>query len=203
MRAGRCAALAVLALAACGDAEVAVDDMSPPPPDLAGADLALGPQPLGASCKTNGDCLSRFCHYEPPNTPNSVLVCGCKDGELPDAEHRACVCDPKTCTSCCDDAAGRCGRDPVSSGNNCGARGQACFHCASNTCINSSTQQMDYCADPCGDTCMGCCNSQGVCVLGDEDSACGAANAACAACAAEQHCTDHACLPPIDAGAAD
>ncbi len=202
MMASRSLIVLAFLFSACGGSDQPSVDMAPEPVDLAGADLLPQPGPLGAPCVNNGYCLSKFCHYEPPNTQNSKLVCGCKDGEDPDPQRMACVCNPATCTSCCDGAAHRCGPDNDPNGNNCGNQGQACFNCP-NVCIGSSPTKMAYCAGACDQSCMGCCRDTSLCVMGDEDSACGGAGSACVACNPDQHCVDHQCFPPVDGGTSD
>jgi hypothetical protein len=195
--------LCVFLLAGCGGDDQPAVDMSSPMVDLAGADLTPAPGPLGAPCVNNGSCLSLFCHFEPPNTPNSKQVCGCKDGEDPDAQRQACVCNPATCTSCCDGTAHRCGPDNKPDGNNCGNKGQACFNCPAGACIGSSPTKIAYCAPACDSSCMGCCLDGRLCVMGDEDGSCGSGGGACAACNSDQHCVNHQCFPPVDGGTSD
>ncbi len=50
------------------------------------------------------------------------------------------------------------------------------------------------------DTCAGCCDSNGFCQVGDQQSACGFDGYACAACTAEEQCSAGLCTPGTGGG---
>jgi hypothetical protein len=131
-------------------------------------------------------CLAALC---------AAVSCGsCKGHPGP--------CGPSNCLGCCD-TAGECQRGVDRA--ECGFGGGSCAICNVTQACNSG-----QCGAPFdgghpdgGDAgcslqnCYGCCDSSGECVLGQDQNACGASGAACAACDAGQTCDP---LAGTDAG---
>src|SRR5262249_48667363 len=128
----------------------------------------------------------------------------CAPGLRCDAQTGRCVCDEKTCATCCTkDCGDWCGPPPQ--WTYCGAYcdpgpGTTCQACGmvNRGCIYGDGPpycQFLQCAPA-----NGGCQAQDGCHDGNTDKACGADLKACVSCAAGEHCVDHACVGVSDGG---
>jgi hypothetical protein len=156
--------------------------------------------PVGYHCLANSDCLSTQCE----GGMCTPLVQLCPGGYQQDQNTKLCICDPKTCGTCCDvDEGNLCGLANTYNGNNCGARGQTCFKCDIGQMQNCEHGLVnDYCAVACeAQPCNGgCCSGKQnkmlhFCLTGDEDWACGGDGKHCSVCPLDQHCVNKTCVP--------
>lgn len=113
----------------------------------------------------------------------SCQNCATEGFQLCDPTLHACgntvaVCDPSTCSGCCEGNECLVGTDP----NECGLNGQACLHCESS---NLACSPQQTCVQPpCGSqTCSGCCFGD-ECLSGTDPAACGIQGAVCGNCLA-------------------
>ena len=81
--------------------------------------------------------------------------------------------------------------------------------CVAECVLNENCSATQFCNDqgecetlPCGShNCSGCCSADGVCMDGDEHSACGMGGAPCESCDADDICSEGSCgEPPVVAG---
>ncbi|MFO0663387.1 MAG: hypothetical protein U0174_05520 [Polyangiaceae bacterium] len=115
------------------------------------------------------------------------------------AATHACIaggCGPSNCDGCCLGNQCMKGVD----GKNCGSAGQACTNCdaSGQKCTPFSGVQGGRCegTPSCSPAnCKGCCTSDGKCVGGVDQVACGVGGASCKACGAAEACNAGKCEP--------
>ena len=138
-------------------------------------------------CNSSGVCV----------VGNTLTACGgggvaCEDCltqgfDFCDAQKKTCArdviaCNAATCsTGCCQAQAPRClGGE---SNQACGDNGSACVVCATGLVCNPASHKCEKPTSKCDFTnCLGCCDAQGVCQLGQSNAACGLKGQACEAC---------------------
>ena len=114
----------------------------------------------------------------------------------------ATLCDPTSCTGCCDDAGSCQAGDSL---DVCGVGGGPCQVCPGRgtSCSNGLCQVTQVTPlGPCEAlTCPGCCDSTGTCQPGQSVASCGTHGATCTACDDETVCSNGSCQSPdLDGG---
>ncbi len=124
--------------------------------------------------------------------PGSAMA---QDGAT-DGSSDSSLCSEGRCPGCCT-ADGIC--LPGDSDEACGLAGAQCADCAAlgGRCADGTCRHQTR---PCGpETCAGCCSSDGLCLAGGADEACGRAGALCADCTAVGgRCEEGSCCVDLD-----
>jgi hypothetical protein len=134
-------------------------------------------------CDATGVCRAGATITQCGSLGETCQNCATEGFQLCDPTRHACgntvaVCDPGTCSGCCEGNECFSGSDP----NECGLNGQACQHCASSSLACSPQQTCVQ--PPCGpSTCSGCCFGD-QCLSGTDPAACGIKGAVCGNCLA-------------------
>lgn len=124
----------------------------------------------------------------------SVSACGGRSGLFVDAREAGAradagsdACGPSTCAGCCDEE-GTCRSGTETAA--CGVQGMQCQACdprfdVCNPNGGGTHERGLVCWSPCDKSCGGCCLTDGTCLQGTADDACGSSTMICDDCAAE------------------
>ena len=164
----------------------------------------------GLCCPTDETCCGALCcptnqgwtcmagqGCQPPPDASLSEGGGPDDGGGTSDDSGDAGCDSNSCPNGCCDSQGGCqaGTDDTA----CGSGGQTCIACTGSdtcggggppqTCGGSNDGGPDAGCDsnPCPN---GCCDSQGMCQSGTDDTACGSGGQGCAACMGSDTCMD-------------
>lgn len=205
-------ALAVVYLAACGgtrvvdaatgvnDSSVDADEDSPSLFPDSGTDApatACTPQSCPQGCCDGDTCVTNITPDQCGSSGQACAKCQANEACKGVCYRPQSNCGPSNCKGCC------LGNNDCAAGNfgvACGAGGQQCARCVpsegTGQCVPAEGGAGGTCTDQqCGPaTCPGCC-SNGACVSGLTESACGQLGVQCQTCGSGTFCYAFECRP--------